>query len=91
MSEDGPIIGRDSELASLEDVLTSRNSALVLVVGGPRIGKRRLLREFRLRSASHHCRMIPVQPSSEGDPPWLVVDKHTTIEGLCQTIDVTVE
>jgi hypothetical protein len=80
--DDGPLVGRDRELAELEQVLTSGTSALVLVVGGPRIGKRRLLAEFRKRSASRSWRLNPVEPSSGNGALWLSVDNGTTVEGF---------
>jgi hypothetical protein len=37
--DEGPVVGRDAELAILEGALTSGQPGLVLVVGGPRTGK----------------------------------------------------
>jgi hypothetical protein len=72
---------------SLEEVLASRRSALVLVVSGPKTGKGRLLREFRVRSASYPCRLIPGEPSSEHDALWLTVDKHTMVDEFRRATD----
>jgi hypothetical protein len=84
VGDDGRLVGRDRELAELEDVLASGSSALVLVVGGPRIGKRRLLSEFRARNANRSYRLIPAGPSIDETRLWLSVDNSTTVEAFRQ-------
>lgn len=80
MSDRDTIIGRDRELAELEEVLASRRPALVLIVGGPTTGKGRLLGELRARSARRPCRLVPADSSGEGKAAWLTVDKQSTVE-----------
>lgn len=67
-------------MASLEDSLAAGRPALILVVGGPNTGKRRLLEEFRARSAAHPCRLVPEEDSDRAEPAWLIVDKQSTID-----------
>jgi hypothetical protein len=74
------IIGRDTELAQLEEALSSARPGLVLLVGKPATGKGRLVRELRKRAASYPRTLVPADPSSDGGAPWLVVNKQSTVE-----------
>jgi adenylate cyclase len=44
--DDGPLMGRDADLAKLVDAFHRRDKSVVSVVGEPGLGKSRLLREF---------------------------------------------
>jgi hypothetical protein len=76
--DEGPIVGRDEELAALEQELAAGESGLLLLVGVPRIGKARMLRELRAMAVG---RDYPVVPADTGasDRPFLVIDRHCTI------------
>lgn len=80
MNDHDPLIGRDAELATLDSMLKSAQSGLVLLVGGPRTGKARMLRELRARSAELRYEVVPVADPTQGAAPWIVVDKHLTID-----------
>lgn len=80
MSDDDPLIGRDAELATLEGVLSSARPGLVLVVGGPRTGKARLLRELRARCGAYPCTLVPPDMRAEEAAPWIVIDKQLTVD-----------
>jgi hypothetical protein len=74
------MIGRESELQALETVLASARPGLILLVGGPRTGKGRLLRELRARAGRYLCVVTPHDVSADPNAPWLVVDKQLTVE-----------
>ena len=54
--DDGPLMGRDADLAKLIDAFRRGNKSVVSVVGEPGLGKSRLLREFA--SAATGCEII---------------------------------
>jgi AAA ATPase domain len=76
---DDEVLGRDAELGLLDQLLDRGASALVLVTGGPRSGKSRLLRALRPRAHSRHWLVLPDDSASEG---VFTVDKATTIAEL---------
>jgi hypothetical protein len=78
--EGEPIIGRDSELNTLAAALTGARPRLILLVGGPRSGKGRLLRELRVRAAAYPCRIVPDGAAGDLATPWLVVDRQLTVD-----------
>ena len=55
--DEGPLIGRDRELAQLADAFTSR-STIVGVIGEPGVGKSRLVREFNSIATSYAAEMV---------------------------------
>jgi hypothetical protein len=81
------IIGRDSELAQLEEALASGRPSLVLIAGGPRMGKSLLLKELRKRSAGHSCRLVPPDVPGDDGAAWLTVDRHSTVDELRRAMD----
>ena len=88
--DEGLIVGRDAELAQLDEVLASKRPQLVVVTGAPGIGKGRLLREARARAERAGCLVLPAQPA---DPraPWLVIDKKTSIAEFAEATTVVPE
>lgn len=78
--DDDLIVGRDSELAELEEVLADGRSRLVLLVSGPNMGKGRLLRELRARTAAYPCTLVPADPSDDEGVPYLIVNKLSTVD-----------
>jgi hypothetical protein len=80
-SEDHGIVGRDTELAALEEALSAARPGLVLLVGAARTGKGRVLRELRRRAAAYPCKLVPAEEDSlTADTPGMVVDKETRID-----------
>jgi len=84
--DDYPLVGRDSELATLVEALESRKPGLILLVGGPKTGKSRLLRELRKRAADYPWTVLPAE-TNRGDEPWLVVDKQCTVVDFRRAIE----
>jgi hypothetical protein len=84
--EGEPIIGRDTELKDLAAALTGARPRLILLVGGPRSGKGRLLRELRVRAAAYPCRIVPDGAADEHATPWLVVDRQLTVDDFCAAV-----
>jgi hypothetical protein len=76
--DNDPILGRDAELALLDEVLASGQPQLVVLSGAPGIGKGRLLRAVRARAERAGRMVLPAQPD-DANAPWLVIDKKTTI------------
>ena len=59
--DEGPMLGREGELAKLLDVFGSGNTSLVSVVGEPGIGKSRLLREVANRATQIDADVVIAQ------------------------------
>jgi hypothetical protein len=78
LSHTDPILGRDAELAQLDEVLASGQPQFVILIGAPGIGKGRLLRAVRARARHAGRAVLPAQ-SDDVSEPWLVIDKKTTI------------
>ena len=77
-------VGRDAELAVLEEELSGARAGLVLVVGEPRIGKSHLLRALRWQAAARGTVVVPEDADSDGE--WVSVDKQMTIEDFRRKI-----
>lgn len=75
---DEPLVGRETELGTLLDVVSRGEPAFILLIGEPRMGKDRVLRELRTRIASYPYFVVPEASAASGDPPWLTIDKQTT-------------
>src|SRR3984957_477741 len=74
----GSIVGRDAELALIDELLAGGQPQLVLLVGPPSIGKGHLLRAVRARAERAGRVVLPAQPT-DTNAPWLVIDKSTAI------------
>jgi hypothetical protein len=94
----GSLVGRDSELAVVTDVLAKGDSGLVLIIGAPGLGKRSMLREIRKQATGRL--MVPGEttttgaapahpdPNAQADrPEWLTVDGDTTIGDFLNAIN----
>lgn len=84
-ADDGPIIGRDTEMRQLTGALASGNPELILLVGGPATGKGRLLRELRTRAPGYRWSLVPAVPADERKP-WLTADKQCTISWFSEEL-----
>lgn len=81
-----PLVGRELELTTLVTALESGRPRLILLVGRPRTGKSRLLRELRVRAADYPCTVLPAETNSD-DEPGLVVDKQCTVADFRRAIE----
>ena len=54
--DEGPLMGRDADLAELLDAFNGRQISVVSVVGEPGLGKSRLIREFGRRRNDYWSR-----------------------------------
>ena len=84
MDDNNPTIGRDIELAKLEEALAEMRSGLVLVVGRPSTGKGRLIRELRARATMYPCVLVPAYSSTDKSSLWLVINKQSTVEDFSE-------
>jgi hypothetical protein len=85
LGRDEPLVGRETELKALLDVFARGKPAFVLLIGEPRMGKDRVLREVRARIARYPYVVIP-EASPSDDRPWLTIDKRTTPETFSAAI-----
>jgi adenylate cyclase len=59
--DDGPMVGRNSEIGSLVALLDSASAGMVYVVGEPGVGKSRLVREFTAEAVARGGRAVTVR------------------------------
>ncbi|MFV9634827.1 adenylate/guanylate cyclase domain-containing protein [Mycobacterium neumannii] len=55
---EGLMLGRDTELDQLRNLFAARRGSLVGIVGGPGLGKSRLIREFGAAAANEGARVV---------------------------------
>ena len=74
------ILGRDSELGLLDQVLDAGRPALVLVTSKPQMGRTSLLEALRERAVERGYRVFPAHPAA------LVIDQETTEWGFAEAM-----
>jgi hypothetical protein len=92
------LIDRQAEVTALRDIIARRATGLILIIGGPRMGKRTMLREVR-RSAINRPIIPPNPPplpagaiADSGAAPaaaadeWLTIDSAVTAASLSEAI-----
>src|SRR3954451_9540475 len=71
---DGPLVGRDTELADLrarfDRVVSDRTGAALLVTGEPGSGRTRLVAEFAASLDAANVLHVPCAPADGGGPRW---------------------
>jgi hypothetical protein len=73
------LVGRDAELRALDEELSAASSGLVLVIGKPRVGKARILRELRAMAAHQNYRVVPEAEGLDSSP-FFVLDRRCSID-----------
>lgn len=71
------LIGREAEIAQLEDVLRGDKHSLVVISGGPGTGRSALLGEIRLRAEKLNWNVLP-SAKEENAPIAFSVNRNTT-------------
>ena len=64
VSDDGPLLGRQSELAALRAAYASRDVPLAMIIGEPGLGKSRLAREFTHGAVASGSTVVSTQCES---------------------------
>ncbi|WP_448642789.1 ATP-binding protein [Geodermatophilus sp. URMC 63] len=81
-----PLIGRDAELATIEEALSRHQAGFLLITGAPRMGKARMLAEVRRRAAERGYPVFPERADLSEGLEGALVDSRTTVEQFIQSI-----
>jgi DNA-binding SARP family transcriptional activator len=82
----GPLVGRDAELDTVERVLAEGGGRLVLVSGGPGIGKSALLAEIAARAAARGF-AVGAAGGVDGRPPPVFLPWAQALRGVAGSAD----
>jgi hypothetical protein len=83
------LVGRNAELAVLDQVIAAVQPALILITSESKMDKSSLLRELRQRAeAQHYCVLAEVATSQEHQEA-ISIHRGTTKESFCQAISMT--
>jgi hypothetical protein len=80
------LIGRDAELATIEEALGRRQAGFLLITGAPRMGKARMLAEVRRRAVERGYTVFPDPPDPTEGREGALIDSRTAVEQFQQTI-----
>jgi hypothetical protein len=83
------IVGRDAELAILDQAIAAVQPALILVTGETKMGKSSLLRELRQHAEAQHYRVLAEVATSADGQEAISIHRGTTAESFCQAISMT--
>jgi hypothetical protein len=72
------LVGRESEISQMEEVLREGKSALVVVSSKPGMGRSALLDELRSRAKNRNWRILPVVSKEEASPGTIAINRDTT-------------
>jgi hypothetical protein len=83
---EAPLIGREAELATIEEALSRHQAGFLLITGAPRMGKSRMLAEVRRRAVERAYTVFPDPTDLTEGRQGALVDSRTTVERFQQTI-----
>lgn len=72
------LVGRESEISQMEEVLREGKSALVVVSSKPGMGRSALLEELGRRAKNRNWRILPPVSEDETAPGTIAIDRNTT-------------